>query len=237
MSYLVSIILFGIPTIVLYAATHWVIPYLTREFEIRSILAWFLSGEILVFFPLFIAAFIGCRMEDSELTFPQIKERLRLNPMTRRDWYWAAGTLLFVGAGSGVLMLGSRWLSTVVTWIQPLNPSPPFMQFHGLEPGESWILLVWLPFFFFNIVGEELWWRGYILPRQEERMKKYTWLVQGVLWTLFHICFGLHLMIMLLPLLFALPYAVQKRKNTWIGIFVHGVFNGMGFLAVAFKLL
>jgi len=35
-----------------------------------------------------------------------------------------------------------------------------------LQPGEGWLFLAWLPYFFFNIVGEELLWRGYLLPRQ-----------------------------------------------------------------------
>ena len=38
----------------------------------------------------------------------------------------------------------------------------------------------------FNIVGEELWWRGYIFPRQEKQHGRFTWVLHGLLWTLFH---------------------------------------------------
>jgi membrane protease YdiL (CAAX protease family) len=58
-------------------------------------------------------------------------------------------------------------------------------------------------------------------------------MVHGALWSMFHVAFGWQLMLILAPLLFALPYAVQKRKNTWVGIVIHGLINGGGFLAVA----
>jgi membrane protease YdiL (CAAX protease family) len=52
-------------------------------------------------------------------------------------------------------------------------------------------LALWLPFFFFfNIVGEELWWRGFILPRQEPVFGRRTWVLQGVLHGFFHFSFG-----------------------------------------------
>ena len=33
----------------------------------------------------------------------------------------------------------------------------------------------------FNIFGEELWWRGYILPRQELSHGRFTWVVHGLM--------------------------------------------------------
>jgi len=34
----------------------------------------------------------------------------------------------------------------------------------------------------------------------------------------------------MIPLLIIVPYIVQKQKNTWVGIIVHGLFAGMGFI-------
>ncbi|MFP4323970.1 MAG: type II CAAX prenyl endopeptidase Rce1 family protein [Anaerolineales bacterium] len=40
---------------------------------------------------------------------------------------------------------------------------------------------------FGNIIGEELWWRGYILPIQERAFGKWAWLINGLLWiVVFH---------------------------------------------------
>jgi len=41
-----------------------------------------------------------------------------------------------------------------------------------------------------NIAGEELWWRGFIQPRQEPVFCQGTWFVQGLLHGLFHFSFG-----------------------------------------------
>jgi len=38
-------------------------------------------------------------------------------------------------------------------------------------------------------------------------------------------------------LLFIQSYVVQRRKNTWVGVVIHGGINGPGFLAIAFGLL
>jgi len=37
----------------------------------------------------------------------------------------------------------------------------------------------------------------------------------------------------LLPITLLLPWIVQQRQNTTIGIVLHGVFNAAGFVAVA----
>ena len=44
---------------------------------------------------------------------------------------------------------------------------PSFMIFEPLSEGRYWILLAWLPFCTFNIMGEEFLWPGVLLPRQE----------------------------------------------------------------------
>jgi len=100
-----------------------------------------------------------------------------------------------------------------------------------------WVLLAWLPLFFFNIAGEELWWRGYILARQEQEHHSAAWFVHGLGLALFHLPLGIDLTIILLPFLFSLPYVVQRQRNLWTGFIVHGILNGGGFLAVAFGLV
>jgi membrane protease YdiL (CAAX protease family) len=65
------------------------------------------------------------------------------------------------------------------------------MHVEPLGPAQRYILALWLPFFFLNIVGEELWWRGFIQPRQEPVFGHRTWIVQGLLHGAFHVSFGL----------------------------------------------
>ena len=115
--------------------------------------------------------------------------------------------------------------------------SPPsFMAFEPLTPGRYWILAAWLPFFVLNIVGEEFIWRGVVLPRQEVAFGGKAWLVNGILWLLFHAAFPWQVLLALVPITLILPYVVQRRRNTWPGVVIHAGFGGMGFLALAFGL-
>jgi membrane protease YdiL (CAAX protease family) len=219
-----SLLLFGIPTVLLFLATYTAIPFLNRNTGIPAVVNWFISGGLLVFIPLVIGSFIAYRFESGSLNWTAFKKRFRLNPLSKQDWLWTAGLLIFTFTASGLIMLTG------------LDTSPPFLRFEGISRGEEWILLAWLPFFFSIIIGEELMWRGYILPRQELSHGKWAWVINGFFWTIFHLSFGWNLVILLLPLLFSLPYVVQRQKNTWIGIIVHGMVNGLGFLSIALGL-
>jgi membrane protease YdiL (CAAX protease family) len=106
-----------------------------------------------------------------------------------------------------------------------------------LKPDEYWIFLAWLPYFFFNIAGEEFMWRGYLLPRQVSALGKYAWIFNGLLWAIFHLGIGWRIAIVLLPIEFIVPYVVQKKQNTWLGIIIHGLYNGSGFIMVALGLV
>lgn len=99
------------------------------------------------------------------------------------------------------------------------------------------ILFIWIPVFILNILGEEFFWRGYLLKRQIAVFGNYAWLVNGSGWTLFHISFGLDMMVMLSPILFILPYVVQKTKNVWTGVIIHGLLNGPAFIALVLGIL
>lgn len=89
------------------------------------------------------------------------------------------------------------------------------------------IILFQVVFLFFNILGEELWWRGYILPRQELTHGKKTWLIHGLLWTLFHSFWWWNL-ILLLPGALAASYVAQRLKNTTVIITAHLLINSVG---------
>jgi membrane protease YdiL (CAAX protease family) len=105
---------------------------------------------------------------------------------------------------------------------------PPFME---VPSGNLfWIFLGWIPLFVCNIVGEELLWRGYMLPRQGLVFGKWAWLVNAILWLLYHWSINLPTMVLILPTTLIVPWIVQRRQNTWVGILIHGIFNAMGFI-------
>jgi membrane protease YdiL (CAAX protease family) len=147
--------------------------------------------------------------------------------MNGGDWLWT-----IVGIAAVAVLTGG------IVGLLPDKATlrPSFMTLEPLGPGRYWILGAWLPFFVLNIVGEEFVWRGVVLPRQEVVFGGRAWLVNGILWLLFHAAFPWQVLVTLVPITLILPYVVQRRRSTWIGVVIHAGFGGAGFLAIAFGL-
>ncbi|MFC2168647.1 CPBP family intramembrane glutamic endopeptidase [Acidobacteriota bacterium] len=235
MPLVLSFLYFGIPTLIFWVLTRYLTPYLTNTAGIHPAMSWFITG-FLIFIPLFLAAYAFAKKETNAGAFKILIERLRFKKFNKKDWNWAVGGLVATFVLTG-LIFGISSLLTKKFGIPELNTTPSFMEFEPFLASERWMLMVWLSMFFFNIVGEELFWRGYILPRQELSNGKYAWIVNSVLWSVFHISFGGELMIIPLPILIVLPYAVYKTKNTLVGIFIHGLLNGPMFVLVSLGII
>lgn len=229
-----SLLLFGIPSILLVIICQVLIPELNQNYHLHPVLSWFIGG-LLVFVPLFIMTFYLVR-KDGYQTKKQIYSRFRLRKMSSRDWKYTLISILAVMMLSGAIMGISKFLHTRFG-IPEIETTPSFMKFEPFQGNERFLLLAWLAMFFFNIFGEELMWRGYILPRQEIHLGKNAWIFNALLWVLFHVCFGIQLMILLIPIMFILPYSVQKTQNTTVGIYIHALVNGPSFIIVSLGII
>jgi membrane protease YdiL (CAAX protease family) len=144
--------------------------------------------------------------------------------MNRGDVIWAIGGLFAIATATAAILALARYIDP------SFRPSPWFLV---QPPGwHAWVFAAWLPLFFSNILGEELCWRGYLLPRQEAGFGRIAWLPNGILWCLFHWSFGWPIMVTLMPISLLLPWIVQRRRNTSVGIIIHGVFNAAGIFVV-----
>jgi membrane protease YdiL (CAAX protease family) len=217
--------------ILMYCMTQYMIPFLTKATGQEPILFWFIVAALGVFTPLVITAFFILKSEGYTLTKATWRERLRFRGLTKSDGLKIFVGLLFVGMGSVLVMKLLELL------IGKFEQSPSFMTFEPLTPGRYWLLLVWLPYFFLNIMGEEFLWRGVMLPRQEITFGKNAWMIHGSGWALFHIAFGWKLLLTMLPLIFIQSYVVQKTRNSWAGVIMHGGINGPSFVAIFFGLI
>jgi membrane protease YdiL (CAAX protease family) len=94
----------------------------------------------------------------------------------------------------------------------------------GQLKGRWNLVLAFTVTWFFMVVGEELLWRGYILPRQTAQHGKYAWVVQGLLWNLFHL-FKWWQLIALLPMTLSFAYASYRLKNNWPTMIAHFLGN------------
>ncbi len=225
-----SVLLFGIPALGFIAVCRVLVPALHQNFGLHPALSWFIGG-LLTFLPLVLLAILLTR-KDGFRTKAELFSRLRLKKMSRRDWKFALGGLLLIFIGTGLIM-GISKLLHLQFGIPEIETTPSFMKFEPFQGKERLLLLVWLVMFFFNIFGEELLWRGYILPRQELTLGRSAWILNSALWLVFHVAFGIALLILLLPILIVLPWCVQKTGNTMVGIWIHGLMNGPMFVLVS----
>ena len=235
MGLLTSLLFFGIPSLVFYFSIYYVMQKLHQN-GVNNFINWYVSLVIPLTLML-LAALVAYKAEGNSFNWSAIFTRFRLKKMTGTDWIYTL--MLFIASVIiyGTLSFTSKWL------IQFELFSPPEFLIPAVDPrlgqnilvnsfmgvplkGQWWIAVVYFIFLLFNIVGEELWWRGYILPRQGLAFNKWTWVIHGTLWGLFHIFWKWNLII-LLPSSLVLSYVIWKRKNTWIGIISHLAFNSV----------
>jgi hypothetical protein len=230
-----SILLFAAPSVYFIAMTQYFTPYLSKILGVHPALSWYITAY-LIFIPLFIGAILLAKRESPSITNGELLKRFRFKKLTKSDLHWTIGATVLIFAAMGLIMLASQVLSGAFG-IPALKTTPPFMQFGALKGWDRSFLLVWLPMFFFNIVGEQMLWQGYILPRQELEHGKWAWLVNAFCWMIFHICFGVDLIILLIPCLMIIPFTIQKTKNTTTGMLVHAIVNGPMAIVVALGLI
>jgi len=232
--------------------------------------SWFATFNLVLALPLGLlgaAALAACRLEGYALSWPALRDRLRLGRPDTSTWLWTvalsvfmyggpwSSALAFVVAlaaavagrgGEGLwkwavglaLFLGLSWaLWQAGSWLRavPFHPRPEYLsdflsrfgpgEFMGIPlAGRWWVAAYYAAVLLLcNVMGEELWWRGYLLPRQELAHGRAAWLVHGALWAAFHLFFQETLwdLVRMLPTCCALSFVAQHRRSTWPGVFGH----------------
>ncbi len=212
-----TIFLFGIPTALMAFAIYGIWPYLTGLGIPRTDA--YAYATSLVTGGMAIAAIIAYFGEGNPLAWSDFASRYRMRPMNRHTWLLTfigfAVLVLLSFAANAILVAVYRLLHFTMPDITPGVKSIPL----------SLMMLV------FNILGEELWWRGYILPRQEVAYGRYAWAIHGTLWSLFHL-FKWWAVPAMMVTCQVVPFIAQRTKNTWPGILIHFLLNGLGILAI-----
>ena len=226
-----SLAYFGLPAGVFGAAILGVLPWMVRQgYAPLQIFAVTFVGPLVLMLG---AAFIAYRLEGRAWPWPAFRDRMRLGRMSRSDWLWTVGLVLATFALQwAVGPLAAKFEG--LTLFQPPSEFANFMA--GMRQGDFGVDLkgrwdIWFSMtagmLLFNIGGEELWWRGIILPRQELAFGRWAWLVNGVLWNLFHFFYHSNVgsVVAYLPMTVPLAYVAQRTRNTWPGIIAHFIAN------------
>jgi membrane protease YdiL (CAAX protease family) len=173
----------------------------------------------------FALVMILMKRELGELHWSRVRDALWLRPP--RDpksghvggnvWWWA---LLFV-------FLSALWQ------LVPAIPGPStrdFADFLSSDRGEAFFRGAWgwyavvVVFVIFNtVIGEELLFRGLLLPRMKGVFGKHDWVANGALFAVYHLHQPLSMPASLIEGIFLEAYPSRRFQSAWMGIIVHSL--------------
>jgi len=216
-----SLLLFLIPGLLFWLHMKWTVPFFANILSLSSYATWLIVGTFLLFLPLFLLALVLIKTDGFVLDKKNILNRLYIKKMKSKDWIWIFGGLLI----ASLLAVGIAFFLTILPLgidFSDLKDVSP-IETSSLTGTERFFLLLLPVFFFFNYVGEEILWRGYILPRQEVSFGKYAWLINGLFHIVFHLGFGITAIIVSIPIFLMIPFVAYKTKNTTTAIIIHAM--------------
>ncbi len=185
---------------------------------------------------LFVLSMIIVYREEGDIHWSSIRRRLWLNkpqsPKTgdprSRLWLWIIPLAVLVAAFS-------MWISPVISeWWNSIFPSlaePLKYNLDGIlgSPegqasllGAWWVLGLFFVMLLFNtFLGEELLFRGILLPKMNGVFGRWDWVVNGLLFGLYHVTqpWGMIASMIRGMFLYALP--AKRYRCAWMGIITH----------------
>lgn len=233
-----SLLLFGIPSVIFTVFLFVLMPATVARGG--SVFAGFHVGFMAPLVLMLVAALIAYRLESGSFSWAGLRDRFRLKALDRRGWLWTLGLVAWIVLVNPAFPINAA-IQHALEGVRLYDPPAGYSSFMaGMSDGKtqvlglpfSWGLLVYYLFglFVFNILGEELWWRGYILPRQELAFGANAWIVNGLLWAGFHAFYHFHLGILVsyFPTTLAIAFVAQRTRSTWPGVIAHFIGN-LGF--------
>lgn len=240
-----SLLFFGIPTLI-----GWFLLYiLFPKLEVwgfptiwNSLIV--IMGPLLL---LLVISLVAYHIEKNPFIWEAFRSRYRLRNLEDMDMRLLTGFIIVYVGGQLLLMPTASWLADSLPFAVPKHLPPGIdprisqtsipSEFLGVSLLGRWsVVLLYIVILCVNIFGEEFWWRGYVLPRQELALGDNAWILHGLLWTLFHLPFWWNL-ILLLPSTFSLSYITSRHKNTTPGIIAHSLMNGLGIIPIILGVL
>lgn len=226
-----SILFFGIPGVLIFAGTYWLVPLLT-EMNVPLIVSWTAA----VWGPIVLLVIFVLWNFYQQPEREKFATRFRFKKLSGKEWLWVIGAFLVVQIFELMLSPSSAILARYPLFQPPaiipdlFNPAfkieEGLVQLMGVPlKGNWWLIAYWFLWLILNIGGEEFLWRGYALPLQEKVFGKYAWLVNGILWNVLVHLFFRWSFITLMPISLILPLLAQKFQNSWVGVLIHGTGN------------
>ncbi len=185
---------------------------------------------------LFALSMIIVYREEGNIRWSTIRHRLWLNkprePRTgvprSRLWLWVIPLAVLVA----VWDLGVRSV-TVDLWNSfiPFLTEPAKYNLDGFlaSPeikasfvGAWWVLGLFFVFVVFNtVLGEEFLFRGVLLPKMNGVFGRWDWVVNGLLFGLYHVTQPWSMISSIITGIFLYAYPSKRYRSAWMGIITH----------------
>lgn len=208
------------------AALAWIgAPVLARTFEgasawPRAILLSLTAGMVWQF----VFVVVSVRREQGSLRWPVVKEALWLRaPVSHRSgrsggrlWWILVPLVLAVAAKEELPKIAGPVNRDQVLFLQSAAGQDFFS---GNWP---WFALIVTMMIFNTVLGEELLFRGLLLPRMRGAFGRWDWLVNGALFGVYHLHLPWSIPANTLDTFFV-SYPASRYRSALIGICVHSV--------------
>ena len=170
----------------------------------------------------FVLVVVLLRREQGTLRWPTTREALWLrSPQSPRSGRVGGRIWLILVP----LILAATFIDGVPIVSGPSNRD--FSTFIGSHAGHvflsgawGWYAILLLSFLFNTVLGEELLFRGFLLPRMNAAFGRGDWLANGLLFAAYH----LHVPWVIPATLvdtFIIAYPTKRYRSAWIGIAIH----------------
>jgi membrane protease YdiL (CAAX protease family) len=189
----------------------------------------------------FVVSLAVLRRELGGLHWPAVKQRIRLNgprdPRTGQPrrvlWWWAVPAIAANLLGAFLaIRLDAAWTDLLPTLREPSYARPSELADPQFQ-GQWWILGLTLTSFLFNyLLGEELLFRGVLLPRMAGVFGRWDWVANTVLFGLYHV-HKIWFWPSMIASSFGYAWAAKRFRSLWMSVLVHGVEGYFVVLVVA----
>ena len=231
---ILTILIFFISSLIISISIYVLIPIVMKSFDVPFAVA-YLGCFYIPFVGLFVTALILYKREGHKFSITEISTRLRLHKLDKKSLKQLGIFFVVVGLGFLIASFLSQLISDNIKFLAVPESFPAGLN-HNKEQVPGYFMgfyvkgIWWYPALFligwvFNIFGEELLFRGVLLPRNEKTFGDKAWIFQGILWGSWHIYWYWQFIPIILFVALPLVFIVQRSKNTWFGIIIHGTMN------------
>jgi membrane protease YdiL (CAAX protease family) len=171
----------------------------------------------------FVLVLILVHRERGSLRWSVLKDALWLHSPRSPTTGRVGGRLWLVLIPCVLLLAAEEFITSL-----PPPPGRDFSAFVGSDAGQAfmsgnwgWFALIVVLFVFNTVLGEELLFRGLLLPRMQGAFGRWDWLANGVLFAFYHLHLPWVIPVNLVIDTFAEAYPSRRYRSALIGIIVH----------------